>query len=157
MVLRGLFRDSARLTGFEPLILGLSAERANPLVVSLLNSCHNIILAAILEFFGSQFQAALKFDLFHATILGLPVDIVGRHEQALVGAVLPEHGVANWPLRLPSVRNLDQSVRVSLGEKRAEPFDFWGSNVHLLTRAHAKGDFCTHETGKVELILYLRF
>ena len=73
---------------FDPELLNLFAKRAEPSTVCLGLPRNDIILGPILEFFLAQFNASLKFDFLHATVLRLPIDVVRRYKQALMSVEL---------------------------------------------------------------------
>ena len=76
------------LSRFDSELLNLLAKRVEPGTVSLGLPRDDIILGTILEFFLAQFNASLKFDFLHATVLRLSVDVVSRHEKALMSVEL---------------------------------------------------------------------
>lgn len=81
---------------------GLFTEGADPLMVALVNARHDVVLLPF-ELFLSKLEAPLEFDLLHAAVLGLSVNVVCWNEDSLVRTVLLEGRVANWVFRLPVV------------------------------------------------------
>lgn len=96
--------------------MGLFAKRVDPLVVSLVDSSHEIILRTILKLFLAQLQAPLDFDLLHAAVLRLSLNVIGRLEKTLVRVVCFDARVSNGTFRLPDIADLHHSFGFALRE-----------------------------------------
>ena len=137
--------DSLRLLGVKACILGLPAEGVNPLVITLVTPSDNIVLWTILKLFLSQFQTSFDFDLLHAAVFGLSLDIIGGLEETLMRIVCFQAWVTNRSFTLPNITDFDHFFRLTLGEKRAKSFYLCRANVHLLTCSHAKRNLYKHQ------------
>ena len=79
----------------------------NPSAVSLFKSADDVVLRTTFKVFVAQFETPLYFDLLHASVLGLALDVVRGNKDALMSVVLCELVIAHLTFALPPICHLD--------------------------------------------------
>ena len=93
------------------------AKGVDPGRVALVRPIDDVVLGAILELFLAQFETALDFDLLHAAVLWLALDVIGCHEQSLVRVERLDARVAHLTFVLPNVGHFNDFLSLSLREE----------------------------------------